>query len=94
MDSEPKKATNVNVEKTLTAKEKTVKSETAKPMSTTVKKTEAPKILSTLIPTPQPVRKTSPVPTPTPMAEVKTELKKTVAPKLDIPKPGQEKGTS
>lgn len=94
MDSEPKKATNVNVEKTLTAKEKTVKSETAKPMSTTVKKTEAPKILSTLIPTPQPVRKTSPVPTPTPMAEVKTEQKKTVAPKLDIPKPGQEKGTS
>lgn len=94
MDSEPKKATNVNVEKTLTAKEKTIKSETAKPMSTTVKKTEAPKILSTLIPTPQPVRKTSPVPTPTPMAEVKTELKKTVAPKLDIPKPGQEKGTS
>lgn len=86
MDSESKTAANVNVEKTLTAKDKIIKSET-------VKKTEAPKILSTLKPTPQPVRKTSPTPTPTPMAEVKTEQKKTVAPKLDIPKPG-EKGTS
>lgn len=87
MDSEAKTAANVNVEKTLTAKDKIIKSET-------VKKTEAPKILSTLKPTPQPVRKTSPTPTPTPMAEVKTEQKKTVAPKLDIPKPGEEKGTS
>lgn len=87
MDSESKTAANVNVEKTLTAKDKIIKSET-------VKKTEAPKILSTLKPTPQPVRKTSPTPTPTPMAEVKTEQKKTVAPKLDIPKPGEEKGTS
>lgn len=85
MDSESKTAANVNVEKTLIAKDKIIKSET-------VKKTEAPKILSTLKPTPQPVRKTSP--TPTPMAEVKTEQKKTVAPKLDIPKPGEEKGTS
>lgn len=87
MDSESKTAANVNVEKTLTAKDKIIKSET-------VKKTEAPKILSTLKPTSQPVRKTSPTPTPTPMAEVKTEQKKTVAPKLDIPKPGEEKGTS
>lgn len=87
MDSESKTAANVNVEKTLTAKDKIIKSET-------VKKTEAPKILSTLKPTLQPVRKTSPTPTPTPMAEVKTEQKKTVAPKLDIPKPGEEKGTS
>lgn len=94
MDSESKTAANVNVEKTLTAKDKAVKSETAKPVSTSVKKTEAPKILSTLKPTPQPVRKTSPTPTPTPMAEVKMEQKKTVAPKLDIPKPGEEKGTS
>lgn len=93
MDSESKTAANVNVEKTLTAKDKTIKSETAKPVIT-VKKTEAPKILSTLKPTPQPIRKTSPTPTPTPMAEVKTEQKKTVAPKLDIPKPGEEKGTS
>lgn len=87
MDSESKTAANVSVEKTLTAKDKIIKSET-------VKKTEAPKILSTLKPTPQPVRKTSPTPTPTPMAEGKTEQKKTVAPKLDIPKPGEEKGTS